>query len=368
MKIEVFSQSKLKSAFTTGKMDLSPEGNLTELEIISQYFLYSTYFLGHPVELKVTLGIEVNQKILNYVRIIQKDSYTYVKQHGLLLDRVEMSSKCTVQEYDGKVSGLLYDSYMEMYETRDKVSKLLKNDAELNKFFADSDIEINNIDIQLGNDEVEHATYRHNQEKWPLKDRIYYFGIDNDDKMETIERFINCFNDIVLTRVSPRDQVLTAVKLAIKNLIKNSLIFYKPVLQLIKTVNGGAVNKLKVDINIYFIEAIHHKHVEQPFVVEIKDTTGKITDTWVSKPGIGIKEGRTAKTPITTWAGAWLWLTTYTYGKYFSFNTKAQLLEVKKELLIKTAVDISRLQTKFSLDKYKELLTPYLDYIIQNIK
>ena len=68
------------------------------------------------------------------------------------------------------------------------------------------------------------------------------------------------------------------------------------------------------------------------------------------------------------WAGDWLWLTTYTYGKYFSFSTKAQLLEVKKELLIKTAVDISRLQTKFSLDKYKELLTPYLDYIIQNIK
>lgn len=85
-------------------------------------------------------------------------------------------------------------------------------------------------------------------------------------------------------------------------------------------------------------------------------------------PGIGIKEGRTAKTSITTWAGDWLWLTAYTYGKYFEYSTKSKLLEVKKELLIKTAVDIARLQTKFPVDKYKELLTPYLDYIIQNIK
>lgn len=68
------------------------------------------------------------------------------------------------------------------------------------------------------------------------------------------------------------------------------------------------------------------------------------------------------------WAGDWFWLTNYTYGKYFEYNTKQELEENKKELLIKTAVDISRLQTKFSLDKYKELLTPYLDYIIQNIK
>lgn len=68
------------------------------------------------------------------------------------------------------------------------------------------------------------------------------------------------------------------------------------------------------------------------------------------------------------WAGDWFWLTKYTYGKYFEYNTKQELEENKKELLIKTAVDISRLQTKFSLDKYKELLTPYLDYIIQNIK
>ncbi len=281
MKIEVFSQPKLKSAFTTGKMDLSPEGNLTELEIISQYFLYSTYFLAYPVELKITLGIEVNQKILNYVRIIQKDSYTYVKQHGLLLDRIEASSKPTVQEYDGFVSGLLYDYYMEMYETRDKVSKLLKNDVELNKFFADLDIEINNVDIQIGNNEVEHATYYHNQQNLSLDRRVYYFsgGLDNDDKIETIDRFVNCFNDVVFTRISPSAQVLTAVKIAIKNVVKNSLIFYKPVLQLIKVVNGGAANKLKVDINIYFIEAIHHKHVEQPFIVEIKDTTGKITDT-----------------------------------------------------------------------------------------
>lgn len=280
MKIEVFNQTKLKSAFTTGKMDLSPEGNLTELEIISQYFLYSTYFLVHPVELKISLGIEVDQTILNYVRIIQKDSYRYVKQHGLITDRIESSSKPTVQEYDEFADGLLYDSYIEMYETRDKVSKLLKDDSELNKFFADSDIEINNIDIQIGNNEVEHAIFYHNPNNGPLQRRIYSFGgAGTDDKIEMVERFINCFNDTVLTRVSPSAQVLTAVKIAIKNLVKNSLIFYKPVLQLIKAVNGGAANKLKVDINIYFIEAIHHKHVEQPFIVEIKDTTGKITDT-----------------------------------------------------------------------------------------
>jgi hypothetical protein len=53
---------------------------------------------------------------------------------------------------------------MEMYETRDKVSKLLKNDTELNKFFADSDIEINNIDVQLGNNEVESVVYNHHKE------------------------------------------------------------------------------------------------------------------------------------------------------------------------------------------------------------
>lgn len=368
MKIEVFSQSKLKSAFTTGKMDLSPEGNLTELEIISQYFLYSTYFLAHPVELKITLGIEVNQKILNYVRIIQKDSYTYIKQHGLLLDRIESSSKPTVQEYDGFVLDLLYDSYMEMYETRDKVSKLLKNDVELNKFFADLDIEINNIDVQIGNNDVEHDIFYRNNSK-SLRDKVYHFGeIDTDDKTETIERVINCFNDTVLTRVNPSAQVLTAVKIAIKNLVKNSLIFYKPVLQLIKAVNGGAVNKLKVDINIYFIDTIYYKHIKLPFIVEIKDATGKITDTWASNPGIGIKEGKTAKTSVTTWAGDWLWLIDYTYGNYFKYNTKSKLLEVKKELLIKTAVDISRLQTKFSVDRYTELLTPYLDYILQNIK
>lgn len=68
------------------------------------------------------------------------------------------------------------------------------------------------------------------------------------------------------------------------------------------------------------------------------------------------------------WAGDWLWLTDYTYGNYFKYNTKSKLLEVKKELLVKTAVDISRLQTKLPIEKYKELLTPYLDYIIQNIK
>lgn len=277
MKIEVFSQPKLKSAFTTGKMDLSPEGNLTELEIISQYFLYSTYFLAYPVELKITLGIEVDQKILNYVRIIQKDSYTYVKQHGLLLDRVESSSKPTVQEYDGFVSGLLYDSYMEMYETRDKVSKLLKEDIELNKFFADSNIEINNIDIQIGNSEVEHATFYHNQQNLPLPRRIYYFNdIDVDDE---IELFINCFNTTAFTKLSKREQVLTPVKAAIMKLVKNSLIFYPQVLRLIKAVNGGTVNKLKVDLNIYFIKAMSHHPNTLSFVVELKDTTGKIEDT-----------------------------------------------------------------------------------------
>lgn len=62
-------------------------------------------------------------------------------------------------------------------------------------------------------------------------------------------------------------------------LVKNSLIFYQPVFKLIKAVNGGAANKLKVDINIYFIKAMSHNPNTLPFIVEIKDTTGKITDT-----------------------------------------------------------------------------------------
>lgn len=173
MEIETLDYTKLKSAFIAGKMDLSldlaPLGQLTSSEKIEQYFLYSTYFLAYPAELKVTLGLEVNQTLLERIKNIQTSAYDYLKKHGKANEQIRTSSKLTVQEFNDIIyNNNLYNSYLEIYKIRDKVSKLLKDDVELNKFFADSNIEINNIDIQIGNNEVETVTYHHEQQNLPL--------------------------------------------------------------------------------------------------------------------------------------------------------------------------------------------------------